>query len=142
MTVGQEPGDSTMIRISIGTKEALNTLKNDKSEAIGDVVKRLVRENQTFKKIYPSTQTRPRMEKDMKGYVLNPAVPSTSNNHREIYLKAHPGEVLHNTDIIHHVNGNHDDNRPENLLKTTDKDHRKFHAELDKENALFEQSMP
>ena len=141
-TVDREPGGSTMIRVSMEIKDQLNALKVHPREAIDDCVERLIKENQTFHNIYPSTQTRPRMEKDMSDFVLNPAVPSTFNHHRQIYMESHPDEVLNNTDIIHHINGNHDDNRPENLMKTTDAEHRKLDAELTKKNALLERPMP
>jgi len=51
MTIGREPGDSTMIRVSWETKEELNALKEgpeNKKEAIGDVVKRILHENKVL----------------------------------------------------------------------------------------------
>lgn len=62
MPIDYEPGGSTMIRISFETKEALNALKNDRREAIGDVVKRLIldnrkllAENNAYRKQMPTT---------------------------------------------------------------------------------------
>lgn len=49
MTVGREPGDSTMIRIAIETKDQLNAMKIHEREAIGDVVKRVIQENKGLK---------------------------------------------------------------------------------------------
>jgi hypothetical protein len=51
MTVTSEPGDSTMIRISWSTKEALLAMRKkegNKNEAIGDVVKRNILEIRTL----------------------------------------------------------------------------------------------
>lgn len=125
-----------MIRVSWKAKEELNALKIVPREAIGDVVQRLIKENQTFHKIYGTTQTKERMEKDLKNFVLNPLIPDIAGNttHRKIWQEAHPDEKLTQDDIIHHINGNHDDNRIENLMKVTIKEHWKLHAELNKSN--------
>ncbi len=77
-----------------------------------------------------TTQTKERMEAEIKNFVLNPEVPDTSGRHREIWLAAHPGEVIGPDECIHHKNGNHDDNRPENLEKVTAKEHRQEHVKL------------
>jgi len=135
MTIDYEPGGSTMIRVSWKAKEELNALKIVPREAIGDVVQRLIKENQTFHKIYGTTQTKEKMEKDLKNFVLNPAIPDTGPHHRDIWLQAHPGECLTQEDVIHHINGNHDDNRIENLQKVTTAEHGKLHIELNKNNA-------
>ena len=50
MPIDREPGGSTMIRISWETKEALNALKKDKEEAIGDVVKRIILDNRRLQR--------------------------------------------------------------------------------------------
>jgi len=68
------------------------------------------------------------MEAELNDYVLNPEIPDTHNDHRKVYQDAHPGEVLTQEDVIHHINGNHNDNRPENLMRTTDKKHAGLHA--------------
>ena len=49
MPIDREPGGSTMIRISWETKEALNALKKDR-EAIGEVVKRILLNNQKLQR--------------------------------------------------------------------------------------------
>ena len=74
-------------------------------------------------------QTRDRMEQDLKNYVLNPDVPDTIHP-RLIWQNAHPGESLLQTDYIHHKNGNHDDNRLENLEKVNEHLHGSKHAEM------------
>ena len=50
MPIDYEPGGSTMIRISWETKEALSALKNDRREAIGDVVKRIILDNRKLQR--------------------------------------------------------------------------------------------
>lgn len=87
-----------------------------------------------YKKENPNSQTKRKMEKEMVSFVLNPEIPDTPSNHREVYLLAHPGETLTQNDIIHHINKNHNDNRPENLVRlTSNSDHRLLHIALDKE---------
>lgn len=49
--VGREPGDSTMIRVSILIRDYLEKQKLNKEEAIGDVVERIIKENRELKKI-------------------------------------------------------------------------------------------
>jgi hypothetical protein len=136
MPIDTEPGGSTMIRVSTEVRELIESVKIIPREPLNDCLKRIIKENQAFHKIYPSTQTKERMQDELERFVMNPDVPDTGAWHRAIWLKAHPGEVLHNTDYIHHINGNHDDNRPENLMKTTEKEHAKLHAELNKKNTV------
>lgn len=50
MPIDYEPGGSTMIRVSWETKESLNALKNDRREAIGDVVKRILLDNRKMQR--------------------------------------------------------------------------------------------
>lgn len=80
----------------------------------------------------PTSQTFDKMNNDLMNFVLNPNVPSTNNNHRKIYLTYHPEEHLNRDDIIHHINGNHDDNSKENLMKVTAKQHARLHADMNK----------
>jgi hypothetical protein len=132
MSVDREPGGSTMIRISIETKDRLTTLKEHDRVAIGDVVRRILKENQAYHKYYPTIQTKEKMEREIKDFVLNPSIPDTNNRHRDIWLAAHPEETLTQNDVIHHINGNHDDNRVENLQKVTTEEHGKLHSILRK----------
>ena len=43
------------------------------------------------------------------------------------------GRPLEKGEVVHHMNGHADDNRPENLLVMPDKDHRRLHMALAKE---------
>lgn len=66
--VDREPGGSTMIRVSIEVRDELNKLKVIEREAVGDVVKRLIKDNQRLHKLFPTTQTKDKMEKDLRDY--------------------------------------------------------------------------
>ena len=127
--IDRDPCGSTMIRVSIEVRELLEKEKIIPREPLNDLIRRLITEryrNST------TVQTKERMEKDMQNFVMNPDVPDTTNKHRVIYQNAHPEEILTDDDLIHHINGNHDDNRIENLQKVTAKDHAILHRELKK----------
>lgn len=130
MTVGKDPGESTMIRLTYEVKELLEKEKIIHREPLNDCIERLIKENQKLKKIYFTTQTRERMEADIKNFVMNPDVPEPKGDHRKIYQDAHPDEVLSQDDHIHHINGNHDDNRIENLQKVNASTHGILHSKL------------
>lgn len=134
MTVGKDPGDSTMIRLNLDVKAELESEKIIPRESLNDCTKRLICENRQLKQELPTTQTRLKMMSELVNFVLNPDIPDTGHNHREIWKITHPGEILTSEDFIHHINGNHNDNRPENLLKVSAKEHAIAHAELRKQN--------
>lgn len=77
---------------------------------------------------YPTSQTKEKMNDEFQNYVLNQQIPVTPRNHRKVYLDAHPEDILTQNDHIHHINGNHDDNRIENLMKVDSKTHRLLHS--------------
>ena len=133
MTIDRDPMGSTMIRIDNETHDMLDSVKVIPQEPYNDCVKRLIRENQRFKKIYFTTQTREKMQDEIKNFVLNPDIKIDLGNHRQIWLDAHPGEIIGPNDHIHHINGNHNDNRPENLQKVNASEHRKAHAKMVKD---------
>jgi hypothetical protein len=80
---------------------------------------------------HPTTQTKEKMDSELKNFVLNPDVPCTGNYHRRIYSDFY-GVALSEDDLIHHINGNHNDNRIENLIKVTAKQHAALHAAMNK----------
>jgi hypothetical protein len=128
MTIDREPGGSTMIRVSLDIRDQLNALKEHPREAIGDVVKRLVRNDQKLHKILGDTHTKERLENDLKT-VTDPNVPDETDP-KKIWQAAHPDERLMPMDVIHHINGYHDDDRAENLMRVTMSEHGKIHAEI------------
>lgn len=92
----------------------------------------MINRRQVYHKEHPTTQTFEKMSNDLKNYVVNPEIPPTSPHHREIYRTHHPNEILTPDDMIHHINGNHDDNRIENLVKVDAKTHRRLHIEMER----------
>ena len=59
------------------------------------------------------------------------ASPTTGRvaEHRYVWWLNHPHDSdLGYGDVIHHINGNHKDNRIENLMRVKSKDHRKIHG--------------
>ena len=122
----KETKEITTISLELSVYTDLKNMKLIPQEPFSDVIKRTLIENRQFKKLNPTTQTREKMEKDIKEYVMNPEIPDDTN-HRKVWQNAHPNEILTPDDVIHHINGNHDDNRTENLQKTNTKDHASLH---------------
>lgn len=62
------------------------------------------------------------------GYVMarRPGSRKFVQEHRLVWEKSHPGEVIMPGEIIHHINGCRIDNRPENLQKMTVAEHRRL----------------
>ena len=90
-----------------------------------------------YNKLNPTTQTKSKMEKELNEYVLNENIQSNKKeDHRKLYQMYHPDVILGVDDIIHHINGNHYDNRKENLQKVTNKMHRKIHWDMCKEERV------
>lgn len=110
----------------------LESLKVIPRESFSDCIVRIIRENQTYHNPTRDIQTKKKMEDEIKDFVLNPEIPDPNEQHKKIWLQTHPGERINPGEIIHHINGNHGDNRPENLLKVTEKEHGKCHSELNK----------
>jgi len=121
-----EKKETTTIVLEISVYTQLKDMKIIPEEPFSAAIQRIITENRQFKKITPSLQTKEKMEKEMREYVMNPKVPDDIN-HRKIWQNAHPNEPLTSEDIIHHINGNHDDNRIENLQKTNTKEHASLH---------------
>lgn len=56
--------------------------------------------------------------------------------HRYIWWLHHQNEPIKYNEIIHHINGDHNDNRIENLEKVKYKEHYAKHQQLNKLNKL------
>lgn len=80
-------------------------------------------------KLMSTFQTKDKMTNELQDFVLNPDVPDNMRS-RDVWMSAHPDDVLTSDDIIHHINGNHDDNRIGNLVKITSKQHRIEHMKM------------
>jgi HNH endonuclease len=51
--------------------------------------------------------------------------------HRAV-VESHLGRKLLSSEVVHHINGNHSDNRVENLLVTSQSNHMKIHKEAER----------
>jgi hypothetical protein len=49
------------------------------------------------------------------------------SKHRKIWVQHHPEDDINGNYVIHHINGNRDDNRIENLQKMSMGEHAKHH---------------
>jgi hypothetical protein len=71
----REPGGSTMIRVSNEVKDLIEQSKIIPREPLNDCIKRILKENQTFKNLTPGISTRERMLKEVQEQLLNPDYP-------------------------------------------------------------------
>ena len=124
-----------MIRISYEVKEMIEEEKIIPREPLNDCIKRGILENRK-NRLHPSIETKESLKKELESVVTNPnarSLGSPDNEHIDIWKNAHPGEQLLSGEHIHHINGNHNDNRIENLEKVTVKEHGEAHTQLRKE---------
>jgi len=83
----------------------------------------------------------PAKEKNKDNMVFHPECPYADKNtgkvpeHRYIWWLNNPDKKIKYNEMIHHVNGDHQDNRIENLMKVKRKQHGKLHEELKKLNS-------
>jgi hypothetical protein len=137
--------DSTTIPLKRSTKAVLANYKICPEEPFDSVIKRILKENEDLKAgktpipvsklkdFVRTSQLIAEMGTELKEYVLNPNIPNTPHNHREVWKESHPNETITSEEPIHHINGLHFDNRPENLEKNTAQEHRQTHADEYKE---------
>ena len=77
----------------------------------------------------------PTSEKNRDIIVNHPECPYAQKNgnvseHRYIWWLNHPEDKIEYNEMIHHINGNHQDNRIENLQKVKMKQHQSEHKKL------------
>lgn len=89
-----------------------------------------INRRQVYREYTASSQTYSKMQHDLENFVLNKNIRVQPRDYRQEYKKSHPEELITSDDVIHHINGNHDDNRIENLIKLTPKEHANVHATM------------
>ena len=132
--IDREPGGSTMVRVSWEVKEMLEEEKIIPREPLNDCIKRGILENRRNRKSGPSIETKESLSMDLKT-ITDPLVPSIGTNETAyiaIWNHYHPEDTVQPNDVIHHINGNHNDNRIENLKKMSRRDHGLEHAKTKK----------
>jgi hypothetical protein len=80
------------------------------------------------------------VRKQNHGYILQYAPDHPRSNDRMkvvlqhiLVMEKHIGRYLKDGEIVHHINGNKSDNRIENLKIMFDRDHKSYHAQLNKD---------
>lgn len=110
--VFEEPFDNVISRLL----EIAETIETDK----------FMKDKIVMKDVVITTETNMDLEKDLNNYVKDNRITdeyTVLEKHRDVWRKAHPTEELTSKDHIHHINQQHMDNRPENLMKVTPKEH-------------------
>lgn len=127
-----------MIRVSMEVKEMIETEKIIPRESLNDCIKRGILESRRLKaeKVErQSIETREKLLAIFNGIVINKEIPevySIDNSYHGIYCHFYPDDRILKGEVIHHINGNHNDDRPENLMKMTAEEHGGSHKELQK----------
>jgi hypothetical protein len=132
--IDREPGGSTMIRVSIEVRQLIEEEKIIPREPLNDCIKRGILENRRNRESNPAMETRGSLATDLKT-ITDPSVPSIGTNetaYKSIWDHYHPEDKLQPNDVIHHINGNHNDNRIENLQKMSRHDHSLEHSKIKK----------
>lgn len=140
MSIDRDPMCSRMIRVSDEVHDMLCQAKLIPQEPYNNCLKRIIAENNYLKRHYVTEAPRESMYRDLKNFVLNPAIPEIAtlvhDGHRAVWNAIHPDDPIIQGEVIHHINGDHDDNTPSNLLKINQSDHGKYHKQLDNENSV------
>lgn len=133
--IDREVGGSTMIRVSMEVKQMIEEEKIIPREPLNDCIKRGILENRKNRQ-HPSIETRDVLKSEIENVVTNKEIIKPGNgieDYRKVWDANHPEDKLTQEFDIHHINGNHNDNRIENLAKVSRKEHGGAHAQLHKE---------
>lgn len=135
VAIDREPGGSTMIRVSYEVKKMIEEEKIIPREPLNDCIKRGILENRESRKRHPSIETKQSLEIDLKTAIDKnvPGIGPIDNAHSIIWLYYHPEDPILEDELIHHINGNHNDNRIENLKKIKRANHGVEHSDLRKD---------
>ena len=93
------------------------------------ICKNIKTENMVFKKGYkPSENQKKKQSETRKKLILEGKIDMKKQmNKPEIKNKISKTNKRRMKKIIHHINGNHEDNRPENLREISQSEHFKLH---------------
>lgn len=80
----------------------------------------------------------PTKPRNIDVYVYHPECPFANSTgkvpeHRYVWWLHHKDETIEYNELIHHINGDHQDNRPENLVKLKMKQHGIAHKRMKEE---------
>lgn len=124
-----------MIRVSMEVKQMIEEEKIIPREPLNDCIKRGILENRKHRQ-HPSIETRDVLKSEIENVVTNKEIVKVENgieDYRTVWDAHNPEDKLIQEFGIHHINGNHNDNRIENLAKVSLQQHGNAHAQLHKE---------
>lgn len=131
---------SKMIRVSDEVHDMLCQAKLIPQEPYNNCLKRIIAENNYLKRHYLTEAPRESMHRDLQNFVLNPEISDNDilavEGHIIIWNKSHPEDPVKEGELIHHINGDHNDNRIENLKKINNKHHGGEHKKLNAEYGI------
>lgn len=133
--IDREPCASKMIRLSNEVHDMLNQAKIIPEEPYNNCLKRIIAENNYLKRHYITEAPRESMARDLQKFVLNAKISddlvvNVCETHIGMWNKLHPYDKIKTGEMIHHINGDHNDNHPDNLIKITREEHGRYHKEL------------
>ena len=63
------------------------------------------------------------------------------DNHTYVWNELHPEDPICANEMIHHKNGDHNDNHPDNLIKIQKCRHGEHHKKLDEQHGITKHDM-